>query len=83
MPLSTEEPLNTIGGYPRSETFYVSVIEDPLASLDPKDQTQPRYVLKPTPYLAPTLEIAFFMAAKDILPDADLMRCRVRVASNG
>ena len=66
-------------GYPKNNTYWISIIEDPVATLDPKDQRQPRFVLKPTPYLSPSPEIAFIMAAKDIATDADLQRCRVRV----
>lgn len=66
-------------GYPKNQTFWISVIEDPIATLDPKDQKPPRFALSPKAYLAPSVEVAFLMAAKDILPDADLQRCRVRV----
>lgn len=67
-------------GYPKNEVFYITVIEDPPITMDPAEQKPPRMVLKPTPYLAPSLEIAFLMAGKDIEAGADLQRCRVRVA---
>lgn len=87
MPDLTPEELmpdaSTLGqGYPKNEVFYITIIEDPPITMDPQEQKPPRMALKPTPFLAPSLEIAFIMAGKstDLLADADLQRCRVRVA---
>lgn len=68
-------------GYPANQTFWISVIEDPLIPLDQKEQKPPRFVLAPKPFLAPSVEIAMMMAARDsgFAADADLQRCRVRV----
>lgn len=67
-------------GYPQNQIFQIAIIENPPITLDANDQKPPRMVLKPTPYLAPSIEIAFIMCAKDIATDADLQRCAVRVA---
>jgi len=66
-------------GYPKNNTYWISIIEDPVSTLDPADQKPPLFALKPTAYLAPSVEIAFIMSAKDIAADTDLQRCRVRV----
>ena len=68
-------------GYPKNEVYWITVIEDPPLTIGVEDPKPPRFALNPKSFLAPSLEVAFLMAGREIPAEFDLQRCRVRVAN--